>query len=198
MKKLFKKVVGYAAFALAALVPALSANAVTFYLDTEAAGPTWSKAEFYYWWDSGNRTLTGEKVQGTNYVWKFTSDYEESNYLFKNGNWDGSNQTVNGAAKIQDRHLYKLTDKVTSGSDNNKWNFKDEGIYAVGPSDLYILGNVNGNSAWNNNTHFKMNRKVVNGYYSYTLDITGGGYFGFTTKSASNENACEYGYASGG
>ena len=199
MKKLFKKVVGYAAFALAALVPALSANAVTFYLDTEAAGFTWSKAEFYYWWGSGdNKTLPGEKVQGTNYVWKFTSDFEESNYLFKNGNWDGSNQTVNGAARILDGHLYKLTDKVTSGSDNNKWNFKDEGTYAVGPSELYILGNVNGNSAWNNNTHFKMNRSVVNGYYSYTLDITGGGYFGFTTKSASNENACEYGYASGG
>ncbi len=198
MKKLFKKVAGFAAFALAALVPALSANAVTFYLDTEAAGSTWSKAEFYYWWGSGDKTLPGEKVQGTNYVWKFTSDFEESNYLFKNGNWDGSNQTVNGAAKIQNGHLYKLTDKVTSGSDNNKWNFKDEGTYAVGPSELYILGNVNGNSAWNNNTHFKMNRSVVNGYYSYTLDITGGGYFGFTTKSASNENACEYGYASGG
>ena len=42
MKKLFKKVAGFAALALAALVPSMSANAATIYLDASAAG--WTSA----------------------------------------------------------------------------------------------------------------------------------------------------------
>lgn len=186
MKKLFKKVVGYAAFALAALVPALSANAVTFYLDTEAAGSTWSKAEFYYWWGSGDNTLTGEKVQ--DYVWKFTSDFEESNYLFKNGNWDGSNQTVNGAAKIQDRHLYKLT---TQNSDN-KWNFKDEGTYTpVSTTYQWYLKSAAWND-WNDKKNFTLQSDGT--YLLENVDITAGSEFkAFMTTNNENEKGYRYG-----
>ena len=192
MKKLFKKVVGYAAFALAALVPALSANAVTFYLDTEAAGSTWSKAEFYYWWDGGNKTLTGEKVQGTNYVWKFTSDFEESNYLFKNGNWDGSNQTVNGAERIKDGHLYKLTDKVTSGSDNNKWNFKDQGPYTpVSTTYQWYLKSAAWNN-WNDKKNFTLQSDGT--YLLKNVDITAGSEFkAFMTTNNGNAKGYRYG-----
>ena len=181
MKKLFKKVVGYAAFALAALVPALSANAVTFYLDTEAAGSTWSKAEFYYWWDGGNKTLTGEKVQGTNYVWKFTSDFEESNYLFKNGNWDGSNQTVNGAERIKDGHLYKLT---TQNSDS-KWEVSDNGVYNPGsdtPSEKWYLQGDNPMS-WSNDKARELKYNESTNCYELTYTIPASTDFKFVLNS---------------
>lgn len=138
MKKLFKKVAGFAALALAALVPSMSASAYTFYLDTEAAGPSWSQAQFYYWGDWGNNTLTGAKVDGTSYIWKFTSAYLESQYLFNNGNTGGSNQTVDCNTQIQDGHLYKLTTK----NSDNKWEVSDNGVYNPGsdtPSEKWYL-----------------------------------------------------------
>lgn len=82
MKKLFKKVVGYAAFALAALVPALSANAVikTFYYDDSSTNyrntGSSTGVAVHIWRDGGDvypdSPIKGTVVEGTDgKIYKF-------------------------------------------------------------------------------------------------------------------------------
>ena len=181
MKKLFKKVAGFAALALAALVPSMSASAYTFYLDTEAAGSSWSQAQFYYWGDWGNNTLTGAKVDGTSYIWKFTSDYLESQYLFKNGNTGGSNQTVDCHTTIKDGHLYKLT---TQNSDS-KWEVSDNGVYNPGsdtPSEKWYLQGDNPMS-WSNDKARELKYNESTNCYELTYTIPASTDFKFVLNS---------------
>lgn len=184
MKKLFKKVAGFAALALAALVPSMSASAYTFYLDTEATDPSWSQAQFYYWGDWGNNTLTGAKVDGTSYIWKFTSEYLESQYLFKNGNTGGSNQTVDCHTQIQDGHLYKLTTK----NSDNKWEVSDNGVYNPGsdtPSEKWYLQGNNPMS-WSNDKARELKYNESTKCYELTYTIPASTDFKFVLNSNNN------------
>jgi len=184
MKKLFKKVAGFAALALAALVPSMSANAYTFYLDTEAAGSSWSQAQFYYWGDWGNNTLTGAKVDGTSYIWKFTSAYLESQYLFNNGNTGGSNQTVDCNTQIQDGHLYKLTTK----NSDNKWEVSDNGVYNPGsdtPSEKWYLQG-NDPIGWDNAAERELKYNKDTKCYELTYTIPADTDFKFVLNSNNN------------
>ena len=118
MKKLFKKVVGYAAFALAALVPALSANAVTktFYYDdssTNYRNSRNSTGVAVHIWQAGgpdypNSPIEGTVVGGTDgKIYKFViEDNNYNRFIFKpTDSWDGQSQEL--VTTIEDKALYK-------------------------------------------------------------------------------------------
>lgn len=118
MKKLFKKVVGYAAFALAALVPALSANAVTktFYYDDSSTNyrntGSSTGVAVHIWWDGGDvypdSPIKGTVVEGTDgKIYKFViEDNNYNRFIFKRtDSWDGQSKDL--TTTIEDKALYK-------------------------------------------------------------------------------------------
>lgn len=129
MKKLFKKVAGFAALALAALVPSMSANAATIYLDASAAG--WTSANLYYW-GNGKDNITGKQVKGKSNFFEFTDvpDNQNGSFLFqtKQGEWGDYNASkdasdVNVNVTFTDGHVYKLT------AQEGRWKFQDNIFY---------------------------------------------------------------------
>ena len=118
MKKLFKKVVGYAAFALAALVPALSANAVTktFYYDDSSTNyrntGSSTGVAVHIWKDGGadypHSPIEGTVVEGTDgKIYKFViEDNNYNRFIFKpTDSWDGQSNDLK--TTIEDKALYK-------------------------------------------------------------------------------------------
>lgn len=129
MKKLFKKVAGFAALALAALVPSMSANAATIYLDASAA--RWTSANLHYW-GNGTGDITGEQVTGKSNFFKFTNvpDNQNGSFLFqtKKNEWGNDNASkdasdVNVNVTFTDGHVYKLT------AQEGRWKFQDNIFY---------------------------------------------------------------------
>lgn len=127
MKKLFKKVAGFAALALAALVPSMSANAATIYLDASAA--RWTSANLHYW-GNGTGDIPGEQVTGKSYFFKFPNvpDNQNGSFLFqtKQGVWGDYNASKNASdvsVTFTDGHVYKLTAR------EGRWKFQDNIFY---------------------------------------------------------------------
>ncbi len=130
MKKLFKKVAGFAALALAALVPSMSANAATIYLDASAA--RWTSANLHYW-GNGTGDITGEQVTGKSNFFKFTNvpDNQNGSFLFqtKKNEWGNDNASKDASqvnVTFTDGHVYKLTAREGG---QGRWKFQDNIFY---------------------------------------------------------------------
>lgn len=188
MKKLFKKVVGFAALALAALVPSMSASAATIYLDASAAG--WTSANLHYW-GNGNGDITGEQVTGKSNFFKFTNvpDNQNGNFLFqtKKDEWGDDNVSKNASdisVTFTDEHLYKLTSKEV------RWKFDNQGTYTPATYQWYLKS-----AAWNNWNDKKNFTPQSDGTYLLdNVDITAESEFkAFMTTNNENEKGYRYG-----
>lgn len=187
MKKLFKKVAGFAALALSALVPSMSASAATIYLDASVA--RWTSANLHYW-GNGTGDIAGEQVTGKSNFFKFTDvpDNQNGSFLFqtKQGEWGDYNASKNASdvsVTFADGHVYKLTEKA------GRWKFDDQ--TPVSTTYQWYLKSA----AWNNWTDKKNFTLQSDGTYLLeNVDITAGSEFkAFMTTNNKNEKGYKYG-----
>lgn len=183
MKKLFKKVAGFAALALAALVPSMSASAATIYLDASAAG--WTSANLHYW-GNGNGDITGEQVTGKSNFFKFTNvpDNQNGSFLFQTqinewGNDNASKDASQVNVTFTDGHVYKLT------AQDGRWKFQD--------NIFYLYCKLADYSNWdfdNPKATFAFNPD--NGYYEAKVTTkagNNGNYFFISTLNKGNDRS---------
>ena len=169
MKKLFKKVAGFAALALAALVPSMSASAATIYLDASAA--RWTSANLHYW-GNGTGDIKGEQVTGKSNFFKFTDvpDNQNGSFLFqtKKNEWGNDNASKDASqvnVTFTDGHVYKLT------AQEGRWKFQD--------NIFYLYCKLADYSSWDfNNPKATFAFNPDNGYYEAKV----------TTKAGNNGN----------
>lgn len=182
MKKLFKKVAGFAALALAALVPSMSANAATIYLDASAA--RWTSANLHYW-GNGTGDITGEQVTGKSNFFKFTNvpDNQNGSFLFqtKKNEWGNDNASkdasdVNVNVTFTNGHVYKLT------AQEGRWKFQD--------NIFYLYCKLADYSNWDfNNPKATFAFNPDNGYYEAKVTTkagNNGNYFFISTLNTGN------------
>ena len=192
MKKLFKKVAGFAALALAALVPSMSANAATIYLDASAAG--WTSANLHYWGNvAGDKP--GDQVAGKSNFFIFTDvpDIQNGSFLFqtKPGEWGNDNASKDASDRevnvtFTDKHLYKLTSQA------GRWKFVDQGTYTpVSTTYQWYLKSAAW-SDWNDKKNFTLQSDGT--YLLENVDITAESEFkAFMTTNNENEKGYRYG-----
>ena len=185
MKKLFKKVAGFAALALAALVPSMSANAATIYLDASAAG--WTSANLHYW-GNGNGDITGELVTGKSNFFKFTEvpDNQNGSFMFQTQQGEGGNDNASKDAydinvTFADGHVYKLTAREGQG----RWKFQD--------NIFYLYCRLADYSNWDfNNPKATFAFNPDNGYYEAKVTTkagNNGNYFFISTLNKGNDRS---------
>lgn len=185
MKKLFKKVAGFAALALAALVPSMSASAATIYLDASVAG--WTSANLHYW-GNGTGDITGEQVTGKSNFFKFTNvpDNQNGSFLFqtKKNEWGYVNASKNASdvsVTFAGGHVYKLT--AQEGQD--RWKFQD--------NIFYLYCKLADYSNWDfNNPKATFAFNPDNGYYEAKVTTkagNNGNYFFISTLNKGNDRS---------
>lgn len=183
MKKLFKKVAGFAALALAALVPSMSANAATIYLDASAA--RWTSANLHYW-GNGTGDIKGDQVTGKSNFFKFTDvpDNQNGSFMFQTQKNEGDNNNASKNASqvnvtLTDGHVYKLT------AQEGRWKFQD--------NIFYLYCKLADYSDWDfNNPKATFAFNPDNGYYEAKVTTKAGNkgnYFFISTLNKGNDRS---------
>ena len=154
MKKLFKKVVGYAALALLALSPALTANATkTIYCDKSGdLTKNWSGVCAYVWADNVTASMvTGTKVTGSDNIYKYSIPDNCTKVIFKADNststWSGGqSEDLSFTAGTCYKYSAKSTKTTATCDGTFKWYMLGD---AVGGWTLSSNGKAFTNSGSN-------------------------------------------------
>lgn len=211
MKKLFTRVVRTALLAMCALMALPASADKTLYLQNDGG---WTKIQVWAWGGDPNNVFSGDYDRRPD-ILNFNSSKVNTGRTFtvtkgKVGNNDVYKIVVDdGCTDIRfgtatSGSLTNFNNKIYNTSSSSLSDFSGtwtEGDGTVVPAALYVCGNINGTSNWDNTTPVSMT-KSGNVFSIPSINVSGSNnnnYIGFTTDNTKPNSAdTRYGLSSGG